>query len=420
MVTSSECLSVPTESAETKPVHTTNNSTPVEQSKESFKKRNTKNIEFENELDLLWEKQEETQNAITNQDDVIQTIMRQQKDVELKVANITTASINNMVAIEVEKRFANYIDVVTLVIDKKITEFDAVVNKKIQDVNTRIDKLHSMVQKKQPFNMDTEKVNIIKECKVNEDKMLNECREMCRELHLQHIDQHSDRMEKSINEKLDTLKARLDSFTYPQPPQDSHILKRLENEQKLLHQNVENIKNTLNRTTQFNQSKQMNQQQTQKSDTKQRYIQERERNSNNQNRDPRYDVAIVERNIKLLVCMDSNGKKLNRRKFWTLNGTIYKTTYKIEHVKRVLDLCPDSVIDTILISVGTNDIDSKTGFEAAQDIAAMVETIKEERPNTKIVVSEATPRSQTRDNHIINLNNRLHELLDTKPIGRQY
>ena len=47
-------------------------------------------------------------------------------------------------------------------------------------------------------------------------------------------------------------------------------------------------------------------------------------------------------------------------------------TCRIEHVKNVLDQCRASPIGTILISVGTNDVDNKIGFETAQDIAAVV------------------------------------------------
>ena len=53
-------------------------------------------------------------------------------------------------------------------------------------------------------------------------------------------------------------------------------------------------------------------------------------------------------------------------------GTTWKTTCRIEHVKNVLDQCRASPIGTILISVGTNDVDNKIGFETAQDIAAVV------------------------------------------------
>ena len=78
------------------------------------------NKEIENELDLIWIKQEETQNVLSNQDDVIQQVINRLTDIELKTVNITPAHINNLVAIEVEKKFTNFIDVITMVIDKKI------------------------------------------------------------------------------------------------------------------------------------------------------------------------------------------------------------------------------------------------------------------------------------------------------------
>ncbi|MDP7404925.1 MAG: hypothetical protein QF782_05710, partial [Porticoccaceae bacterium] len=118
---------------------------------------------------------------------------------------------------------------------------------------------------------------------------------------------------------------------------------------------------------------------------------------------------------KLVVLADSNSKRLDKRKFChpiKQHETRWEVCYRIEDVNNQLDAMQNMCINTIVISCGTNDIDSKSGVEVAQDIIKMVQRVKTEHPESMIVVSETTPRKHQRDDQIKVCNKLLNENLN--------
>ena len=107
---------------------------------------------------------------------------------------------------------------------------------------------------------------------------------------------------------------------------------------------------------------------------------------------------------------DSNGKHIIPEKCWRREGTKYERMYTFKDVKKALDANRNTNIGCILISCGANDIEEKSGVELAQDIIMTIKRIKQEHPQTKIVLSEVTPFYR-RDQEVRVCNELLHKEL---------
>ena len=72
---------------------------------------------------------------------------------------------------------------------------------------------------------------------------------------------------------------------------------------------------------------------------------------------------------KLIMCMDSNSKYLDRRKLWDLDGTEHKKCYTLSQVSRVVERNIEyRNLKHFLISVGCNDLETKEPEEVFNDI----------------------------------------------------
>ena len=114
--------------------------------------------------------------------------------------------------------------------------------------------------------------------------------------------------------------------------------------------------------------------------------------------------------MKLFVWTDSNGKHLKPELFWKQEGTIYERTYTIRDVQNALDKNRLKRIGCILISCGVNDIEDRSGREVANSLISLIGRIRQEHPETKIVLSEVTPY-EARDREVRLCNGILHEEL---------
>ena len=114
--------------------------------------------------------------------------------------------------------------------------------------------------------------------------------------------------------------------------------------------------------------------------------------------------------VKLVVWMDSNGKHIKPELFWKQEGTIYERTYTIQDVNNALDKNRVKKIGCILISCGVNDIEDRSGREVANGLISLIGRIRQEHPETKIVLSEVTPYD-ARDREVRLCNGILHEEL---------
>ena len=114
----------------------------------------------------------------------------------------------------------------------------------------------------------------------------------------------------------------------------------------------------------------------------------------------------------LIMCMDSNSKYLDRRKLWDLNGTEFKRCGDLKKVNEHIDR---KVLFTQLkyffISVGCNDLDTKSGEEVFHEMKDTVLKLKRLHPNIKIIISEITPRMDDLDSEVREANKLLNELV---------
>ena len=121
---------------------------------------------------------------------------------------------------------------------------------------------------------------------------------------------------------------------------------------------------------------------------------------------------------KIIILTDSNGKRLDKKKFChpiPLSEVTWKICYTLAEINKELDSLRHTDFDMIVVSCGTNDTDNKDGVAVANELVAITKRIKQEHPHTKIVVGETTPRQYYRDNEIKLCNQALHEQLDQTP-----
>ena len=114
--------------------------------------------------------------------------------------------------------------------------------------------------------------------------------------------------------------------------------------------------------------------------------------------------------VKLVVWTDSNGKYLKPGKLWKREGTQFERTAMIKDISRTLDINRNTKIGCILISCGVNDIETSPGEEVAKGLIGIVRRVQQEHPSTKIVLSEVTPY-HNRDHDVRTCNSILHREL---------
>ena len=121
------------------------------------------------------------------------------------------------------------------------------------------------------------------------------------------------------------------------------------------------------------------------------------------------------RKKKIVILTDSNGKRLDKKKFCQpipLKDVHWDICYNLDQVNSTLDSLSSTEIDMLVICCGTNDVDKCPGVTVAQKLIQTVHKVKLQHPHTKIVVSEATPRQFDRDEEIKKCNQVLHSQLD--------
>ena len=100
----------------------------------------------------------------------------------------------------------------------------------------------------------------------------------------------------------------------------------------------------------------------------------------------------------LVMCMDSNGKYLDKRKLWDLDGTKYEKTFTLDEVSNVVDRdIQYNKLKYFFISVGCNDCDSEDAESVVEKLKNIVSRLKSRYPSIKTIVSEITPRQDNRD-----------------------
>ena len=119
-----------------------------------------------------------------------------------------------------------------------------------------------------------------------------------------------------------------------------------------------------------------------------------------------------------IIIGDSNLKHIDRKRLDPSGKTHVRSIGGLTAVKitdKLSNTQPKADVTTVIIHVGTNDIDSGSApTQLVEDITAMCATVKSTFPSAKIHLSGILPQKGVRTNDIIDFNYRLKTLSETK------
>ena len=110
------------------------------------------------------------------------------------------------------------------------------------------------------------------------------------------------------------------------------------------------------------------------------------------------------------MCFDSNRKFINFRKLWTLKGTTRYRSSTLASVKSAIEREKAVGVKYFLISVGTNDIDTKEPTEIINEYIEIVDLLRRKYPGIKIIANELPPRKEKYNDKVIQMNCLLGDL----------
>ena len=113
--------------------------------------------------------------------------------------------------------------------------------------------------------------------------------------------------------------------------------------------------------------------------------------------------------VEILMCFDSNGKHIDRKKLWKLNNSVYKrcpTIFSVSHLIKNEDI---KDLKYILLSIGVNDLDDKDHTQVFGEMRTLINQIRLKYPGIKIIIGEATPRNDARDEEVKRYNRLLKD-----------
>ena len=94
--------------------------------------------------------------------------------------------------------------------------------------------------------------------------------------------------------------------------------------------------------------------------------------------------------------MDSNSKYINFRKLWTLRNSERTRCYYLHQLNQYIRNSNITKLNYILINIGVNDIETKSGEEVLEEIKGNINLLKSKYPNIKIILCEITPMNDIR------------------------
>ena len=132
-------------------------------------------------------------------------------------------------------------------------------------------------------------------------------------------------------------------------------------------------------------------------------------NNNNSSKDKRPHETVVP-DTEIIMCFDSNRKFINFRKLWTLKGTTRHRTSTLASVKSAIERENATDVKYFLISVGTNDIDTKEPTDIITEYTDIVDLLRRKYPGIKIIINELPPRKEKYDDKVTHMNRLLGDL----------
>lgn len=123
----------------------------------------------------------------------------------------------------------------------------------------------------------------------------------------------------------------------------------------------------------------------------------------------RKTTNIIDNDTKLLLCMDSNRRYIDKRRLWTVRNSRWLECGNMSELSNKLSGEEFKCLECVLINVGVNDTDTKTGKNIHKEITEIITRLRIDHHNLKIILCELTPRCDDRDVEVIDCNKLLYE-----------
>ena len=242
----------------------------------------------------------------------------------MKVNNISHDGLLLEANKAADVKITAFIELMNLHVDEKIEQIRKSLATKIEDVHNKIEKLRASGKDEITFS---EQINI--QSTVSKDEITR-------------LDQEIKKMDHDVNESIKFTEDTLKHQIYSLEKEIKTAKADIDDHKKNVNLTEENIKSVQARITGATKPKVSN-------------VNLEQPNNNGSSNKNLEDV-----NTELLICFDSNGKFIDRRKLWKVNNSIYKhcgTLYEVSKIFQALK--PGGNIKYLLINVGVNDLDTK-------------------------------------------------------------
>ena len=123
----------------------------------------------------------------------------------------------------------------------------------------------------------------------------------------------------------------------------------------------------------------------------------------------------IEKDIDLLILIDSNRRHVDWKTFWTLKGSERKcgSLFKVEEVIQNMNI---RHLKYVVINIGVNDLDTKSAEKVFRQLQKVIELLREKFEGINIFLSEITPRTDARDTEVI----RCNEMIETYSQNKEF
>ena len=108
--------------------------------------------------------------------------------------------------------------------------------------------------------------------------------------------------------------------------------------------------------------------------------------------------------LELLLCFDSNGRHIDRKKLWKKNNSEYKRCATLHRVSEEIKNLQYKDIQHILLSVGTNDLDTKDYDQVLGELKLLINDVRAKYPKVKFIINEFLPRNDARNGEVEKFN----------------
>ena len=390
------------------------------------------------EVEQLWGKNESLENAINNQDSVIQGIINRCQNMEIKINASDLEKVLPEVIIETEKKFddklVTFMKTITEDFEKNVKNLKAVFSNKISEMHNKAEEFKTSIQNQVDVLKKEESICKISDQNIEELKVQNNLTKLkfekiesdWRELDMLNLKHNYEKTKeevvnvtKLVNEG--TLKEVRDSYRDTKLKVDQF-------EQKVNNVNFDKLKDSdgsVNNKEELKKHKlridAIQKQLEEFKNTVESYDQTRHTTNVLSKQQPntsadqtRNSVEYQSRSVynkdslEILMCFDSNGKYIDRKKLWKLNNSDYKRCSTLHNVRELIKELQIKQLKYVMICVGVNDIDNKEHNQIFEEMMSLINEIRTKFPGIKLVISEITPRRDARDAEVKKFNSLLN------------